>query len=271
MHIPTCENYDPRRIDYPVIVQPKVDGIRCLVVVSHDGVKMLTRNAIVIAQFSETAQAPRGLRHIAGRMLCAFNGVYDGELFVGSFEATISAFRSGNWPDSTVLYLFDVERSTVAHPDMHLNLRLRFVPILSTAYGRVTTLRGTLCVNESEVDAEFNRALADGYEGIVIKRCDGTRADTWMRRKTSQDVDMRVVALNEGAGRNAGMLGSMVCELNGARTNVPAAAMPPEQRRAVWESRSEYLGCTVQVRCMGITARGRLRQPVFERFRPDKD
>lgn len=271
MHIPTCENYDPRRIDYPVIVQPKVDGIRCLVVVSHDGVKMLTRNAIVIAQFSDPAQVPRGLRRIADRMLCALNGVYDGELFAGSFEATISALRSGSWPDSTVLYLFDVERSAAAHPDMHLDLRLQSLPILASAYGHVTALRSSVCLNESEVDAEFNRALADGYEGIVIKRRDGTRADTWMRRKTSQDVDMRIVALNEGTGRNAGTLGSMTCELNGVRTNVPAAPMPPAQRRAVWESRSEYLGCTVQVRCMGITARGRLRQPVFERFRPDKD
>lgn len=271
MHIPTCENYDPRRIDYPVIVQPKVDGIRCLVVVSHDGVKMLTRNGIVIAQFSALAPASHGLRPIARRMLCELDGVYDGELFAGSFEATISAFRSGSWPDSTVLYLFDVERcKLMAQPDMPLHLRLQVMPT-TAVYGHVTALRSTLCMNESEVDAEFNRALADGYEGIVVKRHDGTRADTWMRRKTSQDVDMRVVAVNEGTGRNAGMLGSLVCELNGVRTNVPAAAMPPAQRRAVWESRSEYLGCTVQVRCMGITARGRLRQPVFERFRPDKD
>lgn len=266
MHIPTCENYDPRRIQYPVIVQPKVDGIRCLTIVDQTGVKMLTRNAILIAQFADASQAPRGLRNIADCMLCAFSGVYDGELFAGSFEATISALRTGVWPDSTVLYLFDVERSA----DMPLDLRLQTLPATSVLPA-VTALRGTVCRTEAEVDAEYRRALSDGYEGIVIKRADGTRADTWMRRKMSMDVDVRIVGFCEGTGRDAGTLGSLVVELDGARSRVPASGMKPALRREVWSKRSEYLGCMVQVRCMNITKRGCLRQPVFERFRPDKD
>jgi DNA ligase-1 len=126
---------------------------------------------------------------------------------------------------------------------------------------------------------EFNnKAVADGYEGIMIKdptaKYECKRSTAWLKQKPFIEVTLEVKAYEEGTGRNEGRLGALVCsgvdDEREIMVNV-GSGFSDDNRTEFWTSRDVLIGKLVEVRADAITQNQdgtwSLRFPRFKTFR----
>ena len=124
------------------------------------------------------------------------------------------------------------------------------------------------------------RAIEEGYEGLMIKpihegyKC--KRSHAWLKIKPFIEVSLTVTALEEGTGRNKGLLGALVVEGEDDgkffRTNV-GSGLTDENREQIWANQDAVIGQVVEIRADAATLNQdsedvySLRFPRFMRFR----
>jgi DNA ligase-1 len=120
-----------------------------------------------------------------------------------------------------------------------------------------------------------------GFEGIMIKEMSAPylckRSTDWMKWKPTITVDLTVVGLEEGTGRNQGRLGALVCEGEDdgkfIQVNV-GSGYSDEDRGSYWANSNDIVGRTAEILCDVITRNidgsYSLRFPRFKTFRMDK-
>ena len=146
-------------IRYPVLVSPKYDGIRAIVL---KGVA-LSRSLKPIPSV--------WVQQLFGRP--EYNG-FDGELIVGKatdkdcFNTTSSGVMSKSGTPNVRYYVFD---DILGLPGDLFRNRLACVEsrIKSLANAKVVLIPHQLVKNQSELDQQEIWALQDGYEGIMIR------------------------------------------------------------------------------------------------------
>ena len=126
-----------------------------------------------------------------------------------------------------------------------------------------------------EIDPATNKPR---YEGIMLKEPnDGyerKRTDSWLKLKPVITLDLTVIGVEEGTGRNAGRMGALVFSgIDDGReitTNV-GSGYSDSERVEYWENRELVLGCIGEVMADAITQNQNgtysLRFPRMHRFR----
>lgn len=280
---------DIEKVKYPVLVSPKLDGIRC--VIRHGCPLTRTLKPIPNAHVRE---ALRGLPS------------FDGELVVGEptapdvWHTTQSAIMSHEGEPDFKFYVFDWSE----HPDQPFAQRLDFVKRRAPMYGLNPVLhhKAADAVDLAEFESMF---VKQGYEGLMIrdplgvykfgrstekegillkmKRFDDMEAilvDA-VERKTFVGVttiDERGLSKRDHKQDNyepAGDLGAFVCDYNGVRFEV-GTGFTAEQRIELWEhygakSVRGPWGRYVKIKHQGFTKDGKPRFPVFMGFRDERD
>jgi DNA ligase-1 len=81
---------------------------------------------------------------------------------------------------------------------------------------KVGTVQSWEVQTYEEAKTLFEQMLADGQEGIILKDKRGIwedkRSKTQIKFKGELECDLKIVAVEEGSGKAAGMLGAIVCE-----------------------------------------------------------
>ena len=271
------------------ILQPKLDGVRCITVVNYEAqtVEMYTRNGKVLENFSHITDYLKTYINEFGRSM-----IIDGEVMSTSFQDLMKqVHRKENVNASdAVLNVFDMlPLAEFKAGKSSLGQRRRFNYIKEN-FSKIFGDSGCITIVPwKEVDLEtfigtveftdYNKEMVEaGYEGIMIKDPDAKyeckRSTSWLKQKPFIEVSLSITAVEEGTGRNVGRLGALVCEGvdNGKTISVNVGSgFSDGDRSSFWTERDTLAGQVVEVRADAVTQNQdgtySLRFPRFLRFR----
>lgn len=260
---------DMDKVRYPVLVQTKYDGKRCIVAMPPGRPTVFySRNGKIIEGYAHIRELLERWR--AGRK---FEGILDGELMFGMFgdrkakehEAELWVFDWLPWDEWTV------GKGSMAQEERQERL-LEMIPwdgmgdfVSAASIEKVHDLAG--------VERLYRDVLADGGEGVMLKdpaACyQFKRSAAWQKLKPELDADLRVVSYFEGEGKYQRMLGGVVVDFRGVEVRV-GSGFADWERKHWWTRRDELIGKVTEVAYTETTPEGSLRFPRFRRFRDDK-
>jgi len=268
------------------LVETKLDGVRVLTIVYPTGrVDQYSRNGKELVNFP----------HIKEQFSKTVTGlteptVFDGEVMSGSFQDLMKQIhRKDNVKaNDAVLHLFDFlplrdfQAGSWGRSQIERSEKLRaWKDLWAKETPNIAILDQQLVdLDTDEGQAEFKainaRAIAGGYEGIMIKDPEAgyecKRTVKWMKLKPFIEVSLTVVDTEEGTGKNVGRMGALVCEGvddgRQIRVNV-GSGFSDQQREDFWGCRAD--GHVVEVRADAVTQNQdgtfSLRFPRFKSFR----
>ena len=283
----------PKKLRGTKRLEVKLDGVRVVAVISGSSITLYSRNGKVFENFPQIEDAIRENRQAFqyGQGLGG-NFVLDGEIVGENFQQLMKqAHRKSDVETAGMVYhIFDIIPLD-ALKEGHCNLQqYKRIEWLDRAKDTLQTSTDCLRImNGLDVDLDTAEghdimrrfaedSVAQGFEGIMIKSMDAPyeckRSDFWMKWKPTISVDLNIVDLEEGTGRNQGRLGAIVCEGedNGRviRVNV-GSGFSDALRDEYWTNRNDLLGHLVEVQADAVTQNQdgsySLRFPRFLRFR----
>jgi DNA ligase-1 len=270
------------------LVEVKLDGVRVITVVWPDG---------RVLQFSRNGKELVNFEHIKNQMAVTAGHynvpmVFDGEVMSSSFQDLMKQVHRKTDVQSgdAVLHLFDIlpledfEQGISNTPQqLRSQTLIGWYNYNTGRLPNVTVLHHELVdLDHADGQARFRainaRAIAGGYEGIMIKDPDAAyeckRSVAWLKLKPFIEVSLDVVDFEEGTGRNAGRLGAIICEGDddGCRIRVNVGSgFSDANRTDYWMDRSAIKGHVAEIRADAITKNQdgtySLRFPRFLRFR----
>jgi DNA ligase 1 len=175
-------------------------------------------------------------------------------------------------PSSLVFMVFDI-----VLPEHTLSRRLNMLDYafstLHPVESNVRRLPHWECVfwdTEAEMKQWVEKFVADsGEEGIVLKNkfsfYEGGRSVNWCKVKVMHTLDLKVVGVVPGKGKNEGKVGALMCEYKGKEVKV-GSGFTDEQRDAFLNAPPSL----IEVKYQEITKDGSLRFPTFVKVREDK-
>lgn len=266
----TASKYDPKKVDFPVYVDTKLDGIRCIGVVGQP-TKLFSRNGKEFHNYTTIEQeiALLGLPH--GERL-------DGEVTMGHFQDLMKTMGKTDGVElakDAIYNIFDIQNTELSFEDRLKLLSLIKVTIETKGLKHVRVIDGFIIENEEELKTFYEKQLADGEEGAMIKILSAPyemkRSKAWQKLKPEHTEDIEIIDFEEGRGKYVGELGAFICKLNDKDETVRVGSgLDDDQREELWNRREELVGTFIEVKYQEKTRDGSLRFPVFMRFRKDK-
>lgn len=273
-----AHKFEAKRIKkWPVVAEPKLDGVRVLCFVFEDGrIQFFSRSGKEFTTFE--ALKPHITYLVQQANWTGHNFVLDGEVVSGSFNKTVSEVRRKDAQATDAeFHVFDLLPAQVfagvPSTRPYASRREILEGFVSGLAGPIKTIPRYLVSSEHEIHRLYEAVRARGLEGLIIKDPDAPyvtkRNHAWMKLKNESEVDVPVVDFEEGTGKYEGVLGALVVDFNGIRVNV-GTGLSDDQRREIWEDRHTLTGelCTVEYH--EVTPDGSLRHPRFVKWRPDK-
>lgn len=247
---------DYRRVRYPAMVSPKLDGLRATFKYGKF--------------YSRLGNEFQGLDKLAAQVVLPFpNAHLDGELMVEGehFNEISGQLRSFKETDNATFNVFDIT-------NYEAPLYERYRALQKTQFqGQVKLVEHVEAYDEDDIQDLYAEALANGYEGVMVKNSsaiyENARSWAWMKVKPTHTKDLKVIGTFEGHGKYEGMCGGLIVQHENVPVRVGSGLS--DVQRGLWaDDSSDIIGATVEVAYQEITPDGSLRHPRLKAVRGDK-
>jgi hypothetical protein len=293
-----CSQFEQKLVDkikFPAYAQMKMDGMRFNAIVRDGKVEYRSRNGKEIQLLGNLDEQ---FIAMAGEVDC----VFDGELLVmlpGDHQfadrqtgnGILNKANKGTISDeeaamvhASVWDLIPYAYFTDGHCPVPYSKRFSSLEQLiqkqSADNKRVWLVSSQIVQTIEEAQEMFQEYLSLGYEGIILKDGSGVwedkRAKHQIKFKGELECDLKIVAVEEGSGKYAGMLGAMICESSDGVVKVSVGSgLNDEHRINLWRIKQEILDKIVAVkyntRIKNKQGEESLFLPIFIELRDDKD
>ena len=283
-------NADLSKLQFPVIISPKLDGIRAIV---KDGVV-----------YSRTGK-PIPNKYVQD-LFSHFNGL-DGELIVGNptdknvFQNTTSGVMSIEGMPNVFYYVFDKWDSPLQYKQ-RLALLNKTLWVINRTEGNIIKVESLYCNSLKEVELREQQYLQQGYEGLIIRNPNSyykngrstVREGGLLKLKRFKDGEAEIFGYNPLLHNNNpeeldelgytirstsknGMveleaLGSLeVLDIKtGLAFNI-GSGFTTNQRKELWKEKEKLLGKIVKYKYFDVNILNAPRFPIFLGFRNKED
>ena len=262
-------------IDYskPVFIQPKLDGVRCLIQCDNGQ----------ITAYSRTGKVWKNIDHILFNLKPFFhwapNVVLDGELynhdFKDDFESIISMVRKTK-PTNEDRSIS--EKHVQFHCYDFVNRKMNFETRDHWLAGNLQSnhcvrhVRTVLVTNEDQAKQYHKENLTEGYEGSIVRlntpyQC--KRSHSLRKFKDFSDAEANIVGYEEGKGKRTGTLGKFIMQDDdGNQFGCPPGKGHNYKDLAVMLANiHEYMGQRATFTYFERTKAGSYRHPLFKCIR----
>jgi hypothetical protein len=229
-----CSPFEQKLVDkikFPAYAQMKMDGMRFNAIVREGKVEFRSRNG---KQIHLLGHLEKEFAALAGDVDC----VFDGELLVmleGDIQfadrqtgnGILNKANKGTISDkeatlvhATVWDVIPYLYFTDGHCPVPYATRFSSLGDLvskqSSKDKRIWLVSSEIVETYEKAQEIFNEYLSLGYEGIILKDGSGVwedkRAKHQIKFKGELECDLKIIAVEEGTGKYAGLLGAIVCE-----------------------------------------------------------
>ena len=272
------------KIVYPIQVEPKLDGLRCVVIKHNGEVTMHTRSGNII----NTLPLIKSILEKASYD----EFVLDGECLGTDWNESASVMMShktGKDDSNMIFHVFDaLPFSEWQNQESHLDLvnRLELVGELvkNILHPAIVQVQGKLVDNEKELIEAYICNTDAGYEGIMIKDLFASyvfkRSSNIRKMKPCRTFEGIIVGHYEGTRgtKREGLWGGFEVILsNGVLTRV-GGGFTDKLKSEINIDPSLWIGRAIEMEGQpdpltddGLTRDGRIRFPVFIRRRDHRD
>lgn len=232
-------------IVWPAWVQPKLNGVRCLVDVEGN---YMSRNGKVYTTLTHLDESVSKILSALGE-----NVELDGEVFrqEWSFQEITRAVKKdrGTTTDYLQLWVFDYTNLELSFSERYTNLRKIFTRLGTVdgqyiTVGNVTLVPTFLAKDEEHIKYWHREFTKEGFEGTIIRNQAGKyaykhRSVDLQKFKDMIDDEYLVIGMHEGTGSD---IGTAVFELQ-TEEGLKFSARPKGSR----EIRKEYLNNKIKI------------------------
>ena len=262
-------------IDYnePVFIQPKLDGVRC--VIQYD--------AGEVTAYSRTGKEWKNIEHIKLNLYRFFdkfpNVILDGELYnhdlKNDFEKIISLVRKTKpKPEDRVesSEMVQFHCYDIIDEKLPFDQRIEFVNQSLMLLGDSIHIVDTIETDESMAHFVHTQNKDKGYEGSIV-RTNGTyqckRSHNLRKFKDFSDAEAYIVGYEEGKGKRKGTLGKFVMQdEDGNKFGCPPGkGYNYEDMRDMLKDIHKYMGQLATFTYFERTKAGSYRHPLFKCIR----
>ena len=253
-------DYKPALVkNFPVIIQPKLDGMRVLIKKRGSSVDFMSRNGKFITSLNW--------------MIPLINtNVHEDCILDSEMTSTQINGAEGRWKRDQAkdakLHIFDVIR------EGSLEQRRQWLESTITPIKEIQLVQETLAQSHEDIKMKYEEYYLNGYEGIMIKIL-GTpyvnkRCKNVLKLKPQITYDLLITGIVEGSGKYEGTMGALV--LSKKNTTIRCGTgFTDVERQWFWANRNNIRDMIVEIEAQEETTEGSLRHPRFKRLRFDRD
>ena len=271
--------------DWPLYVQPKLDGVRCLIQCDKTNSRDYPNGYQVIA-YSRTGKEWKNIDHILSELVPFFEKhpdvILDGELYnhdlKDDFEKIISLVRktkptAEDRVESAEMVQFHCY--DIVNEDCHFEDRSMFIQHNFSYYGdyqcnSVIDVDCKLVYNTEEVEVAHEDFLELGYEGSILRQnkpYECKRSYTLMKVKDFYDTEATITGWVEGKGKRIGTIGKfMAIDADGNEFGMPVMA-PFKYLQDNFEEMKTWVGKIATFTYFERTKANSYRHPLFKCIR----
>jgi len=268
-------------IDYskPTFIQPKLDGVRCVIQAEWP-----TPMQLHVKAYSRTGKEWKNIEHILKELypfFCKFpNVILDGELYNhdlrDNFEKIISLVRKTK-PTAedrldalnlTQFHCYDIIDETLP-----FNQRIEFVSQFLMLFGSSIHIVDTIRVlDEEEAQSIHKSNLKKGYEGSIVRTNDTyacKRSHNLRKFKDFHDSEATIIGYEEGKGKREGTLGKFLMQDDDGNQFgcPPGKGYNYQDMRDMLKDIHKYMGQTATFTYFERTKANSYRHPLFKAIR----
>lgn len=248
--------FSQQKIVFPCFVQPKYDGVRCIIFSDAEGVHILSRNG-----------KPYKIPHLEKWAKDNLDKLpLDGELYCHkelTFQEIISAVKKVSDLTSKirfVVYDRPIQGANYAERQKSLCEDFKGVSEDAVVYLSPTYTADTI----EEVQDKHDQFVGQGYEGAIIRNTRGLyefgfRSNDLIKLKRFDTEEFQIVDVVEASGRDEGTA-IFVCECAGGRFNVKPQGTR-ELRTKYFTNKEEIIGKVATIQYQGLSDDGIPRFP----------